>query len=120
VLLDVHEQADLPFEQAVEGVLLAYDGGPLAVDGHHRGHARHAGRLHVLIQEELVFVRQVSNLVHRRLDQFLLQDFVLGVVGLHVLTSRACGRSGWSAACRQQFAVRWTCAPSRTRPPARP
>jgi hypothetical protein len=85
VFLEFHEQADLSFQQALEGVLLAHDGGPLAFGGQHGGHPRDSRRLHVLVEVEFVFLHQVVNLVHRRLDQFLLQGFVLGVVGLHVL-----------------------------------
>jgi hypothetical protein len=68
VFLEFHEQADLPFQQPLEGVLLPHDGGPLAFGGQHRGHPRRARRLHVLIEVELVLLHQVVNLVHRRLD----------------------------------------------------
>jgi hypothetical protein len=85
VFLEFRQQADLPFEEPLEGVLLAHDGGPLAFGGQRGGDPRHARRLQVPVEVELVLLYQVVNLVHRRLDQFRLQGFLLGVVGFHVL-----------------------------------
>ncbi len=83
LLLHLLEQANLALQLPVQGILLADDGRPLRVRGRRGSHARRPRILHVLVQEEFVFLRHIGDLFRQPRPEQGLGIRESLVVGLH-------------------------------------
>jgi hypothetical protein len=84
LLLHLIQQANLALQLPVQGVLLADDGRPLGVRRRRGCHPRRPRVLHMLVQEEFVFLNDIGDFFRQPRAEQGLGILELRVAGLHL------------------------------------